>query len=111
MVNDQWEILDAFNSESEARVVESFLRAQGIDVQLLDTHVNSIPAVRASVSGMRLMVRASDLERAREALAEAKRPSHLEIIGQEIPIEKSPFERWAIFAFIALAALVYSLTH
>jgi hypothetical protein len=100
-----WAVLESFTSESEARVVESFLRAQGFEVQLLDTHTNAYaPTSQMLGRGMRLLVREKDLESARAMMIEGQRGSHLEIVGELQPVEKSPYEKWmVILVLIALA--------
>jgi len=46
---EDWKILDFLHIRAEARVVESFLRAQGLEVQLLDTYMNThVPSTTLS---------------------------------------------------------------
>jgi hypothetical protein len=108
-----WEVLSTYTSEVEARVVESFLLAQGLEVQLLDTHMNAYrPASRALGLGMRLMVRARDVERAKNLLNETQRSTHLEVVGEESAPLRNPFEKWIVILLILAAAiagvLIYS---
>jgi len=109
MSDDEWTVLQHFTSEVEGRVAESFLTSHGVEVRLFDTHINYIQAVRASSDGLRLMVRSRDLERARNLLEDARRPTHLEVVGEELPIRKTRVERWIFFLLVALAALVFVL--
>lgn len=109
---ENWTVLETFLSEAEARVAESFLRAQGLEVQLLDTHMNAYPPPSGSRGrGMRLMVRVKDLDIARELLMQGQRGSHLEIVGEQKPIAKSWIEGWmfwiVLFALIAAIAVSY----
>lgn len=111
---DEWKVLETYNSEAEARVVESFLTAQGFEVRLLDTYTMNrllLPTGGPAAAGLRLMVRASDFAGARESLDANSRASHLEIVGTEQPVVRSPWERWAFVALIALIILVLFLTH
>lgn len=107
--NDDWTLLRTFKSEVEARVVESFLRAQGFEVQLFDVHTNSMPALRPAMDGMRLMVRASFVAEAEAVLTAAQRPSHLEIVGEELPVARSRFEFWMVWLLVVLAGTVFLL--
>ena len=108
-MNESWALLNQFESVVEARVVESFLRAQGFEVQLLDTHtpIHRLMPFRGAGSGLRLMVRTQDEAKARELLRETQKGFHLEIVGELQPIEKSRAERWIFVFLILLAALVY----
>src|SRR4051812_33618202 len=102
----KWVLLKSFDSEAEARVVESFLRANDFEVELLDTRVVGSGAGRAGPTGMRLMVRSEDLERARNLITEARRSSHLEIVeGTPPAVERSPFEKWIVLLLLLVAAV------
>jgi hypothetical protein len=109
---EEWAVLESFTSEVEARVVESFLRAQGLEVQLLDTHMNAYaPTSRSLGRGMRLMVRTADVERAREMLLESRRATHLEIAGEYAPPPRNPYEKWIIGLLLFAAALTFLLSY
>jgi len=109
---NDWVVLESFSSEVEARVVESFLRAQNLEVELLDTHMNTYMPTSTSLGrGMRLMIRALDVDRARELLLESQRGSHLEIVGEHVPVKRSPVEKWMMVLLIAAAAAVLLLTY
>jgi hypothetical protein len=84
--DDGWAVLKTFDSESEARVVESFLRAQGFEVQLLDTHSHGFAPVKGLLKrqGLRLIVRESRLAEAEGALNNTT-PTHLDIVTGEPP--------------------------
>jgi hypothetical protein len=70
MQNDEWTVLDVYNSEAEARVVESFLKANGIDAKL----IGSLPTeyLKAGGQGLRVSVRNEDSARAIELLRDAQ---------------------------------------
>jgi len=54
----------------EAELVKSVLDADGIDADIPDAYMAGVqPALGAAIGGIRVMVRASDLHRAEEALA------------------------------------------
>lgn len=107
----EWTVLNAYESEVEGRVVESFLTAQGFEVQLLDTFGKRMTPTRGGLSGgLRLMVRSKDLEAIRVVLQESQKGSHLSIVGEEQPLAKSPAEKWMLALLIALMTLVYMLT-
>jgi Putative prokaryotic signal transducing protein len=109
---NEWQVLEAFGSEVEARVVESFLRASGVEVQLLDTHMNAyVPSSPTFGRGMRMLVRASDLGRARELLVESRRGSHLEIVGEHTPVQRSPLEKWMLLLLVFAAAVTLLLSY
>ena len=71
---NEFVVLKTFESEAEARVVESLLTAQGFVVELHGTHASVYTSVRASQKGvgLRLMIRERDLEAAQEALNAAR---------------------------------------
>jgi hypothetical protein len=109
---DEWVVLESFPSEVEARVVESFLRAQGLEVQLLDTHMNTYaPSSLSHGRGMRLTVRSADLERAKSLLVEGQRGSHLEIVGEQVPLARNSYEKWMIALLVFATALTLLLTY
>ncbi|MGE3681829.1 MAG: DUF2007 domain-containing protein [Bdellovibrionales bacterium] len=111
----EWTLLAEFESQTEARVVESFLRAHGFDVRLLDTHMQGwLPVQLGRSSGMRLLVPARDVQAAREALASAQRSTHLSLIpeaGESPPPVISGTERLIIALLIALAIVALLATH
>lgn len=82
-----WVLLKAYDSEAEARVVESFLQAHEIPVQLLGTYARYTVMVpgRDRVSGMRLLVPEDQRARAEELLAEQARATHLDIVTEGEP--------------------------
>lgn len=73
MSDEEWLLLRTFESEGEARVVESFLLARGFEVELLGTFgvYHAIPGKMAG-SGLRLMVRPRHHAAATQALAESQ---------------------------------------
>jgi hypothetical protein len=105
-----WAVLESYESEVEARVVESFLRAQGYEVELLDTFGRRMVAAVGKSGGLRLMVRARDVEAVRAVLIESQRGTHLSVAGEETPVLKSPLEKWLVVGLLLLAALVFILT-
>jgi hypothetical protein len=103
-----WVLLRRFESEAEARVVESFLGSHDIPVQLLGTFARytvMIPGGKKS-SGMQLLVRESELKRAKELLDEQERVSRLSIVTEAEP----PRVNWSISRILAvLFALLIAL--
>lgn len=90
-MDGQWIRMATYNSESEALVVESFLKAHGIDVELFDTYANSyMPSISSAGTGMRLMVRSEDAERATQLLQERERASHLRLADEEDTPPRQP---------------------
>ena len=115
-MEDVWQILDTYTSEVEARVVESYLRAQGVEVQLLDTHMNAYVPVppTSGRSGMRLMVRTSQIPHAVELIALNQSTTRLEVVESDhvpMAVVKSPGERWMLFLVLAAATLTFLLTY
>lgn len=110
-----WTVLENFDSQSEARVVESFLKAQGLDVQLLDTFSQTFLPARAlgPGSGMRLLVHKQDEPRARQLLQEVQSSSRLHLVHDVQETPNPPFERSSnrrvIFFLLALVALLVCL--
>ena len=113
MSEEGWSVLRRFDSEGEARVVESFLKAKGFDVQLLGAHSHQTTAVRgfAAGVGMRLIVRENDVAAANQAMLEAENSG-----TPEFNVGTPPPSLWArrdYIAFILLGLLslvVYFIT-
>lgn len=82
-----WKVLKTFESEAEARVVESFLSAKGVDVQLLGTHAKYTVVAPGSspMQGLRLMVRDEQAAQAVEILREQEKGAHLSIVNDDHP--------------------------
>jgi hypothetical protein len=117
MLEMEWVLLGNFEAQTEARVVESFLRAQGLEVQLLDTYMQALLPLRGlgPGSGMRLMVRRSDLEAARELLVKVENAARLSVVQEQeepsptaLAKAKPAFQRSKRFIVILLilAALI-----
>jgi hypothetical protein len=67
---EEWVVVRNCGYMHEADLVVAVLGAQGIDAFIPDGHVASIqPMLTNFIGGIRVLVRASDLELAREALA------------------------------------------
>jgi hypothetical protein len=62
---ENWTLLRTFESEGEARVVESVLNAEGIETQLLGSHSRAAGPVPEI---LQLRVRPADLPKAQEIL-------------------------------------------
>jgi hypothetical protein len=112
---DGWSHLKTFLSEGEARVVESFLLAQGIEVKLLDTHskYTHISPGRGQFAGLRMIVRESDLDAARDLLAESER-GQFNLVDGEVPPGVPPRvtlgrERWIVLGVVGLFVLMLLL--
>lgn len=63
---ENWVLLGKFNSEAEARVIQSLLASLDIECQLYGSHSRPAGLVPDM---LRLMVRSEDLEKAREAMS------------------------------------------
>lgn len=101
-----WKVLKTYETEAEARVVESFLSAKGLDVQLLGTHSQYTAAPGStSLQQLRLMVREEQLVSAREILHEHDRLAHLSIVNDEHG-GKMPSRRPSVWISVGLTALV-----
>lgn len=75
MQNTEWILLKTFDSEAEARVVESFLKANGLNPQLLGVHGNQMAThlfSQNSRSSLRLNLPASELQRGVELLKQVE---------------------------------------
>jgi hypothetical protein len=71
-VEGEWVQVHNCNWLHEAQFVVSVLEGEGIEAFLPDAYtVGARPDLTAALGGIRVLVRASDLERAREALAAA----------------------------------------
>lgn len=110
--DNDWEILGHYPSQTEARVVESFLVAAGFEVQLLDTHTHAFAPVRGDLMnrGMRLIVRKGQVEAARQVLAERQEASHLSIVDGPIPKVKRSGGEWIIIAIMLIIGLAVALS-
>ncbi len=106
-----WVLLRRFESEAEARVVESFLGSHDVPVQLLGTFARytvMIPGGKKS-SGMQLLVPEGELKRAKELLDEQERSAHLTLVTEGTPppmdwrIDKILITLFALLAAVALA--------
>lgn len=105
-----WTVLRSFQSEPEARVVETFLQSHDIDVQLLGTHLPSTMMAPGSVrsAGLRLMVRSEQLAAAEELLREQEARAHLSVVTPEGPPPKieTRWDKRIIAMFLVLVALL-----
>ena len=71
-MEDDWVEVQNCNWLHEANVVVSVLEADGIEVFLPDAYtLGARPELSAALGGVRVLVHASDVERAREVLAAA----------------------------------------
>lgn len=67
-------LLSSYDSEGEARVVESFLRANGFDVELMGTKTQPYSLVaKITGGGLRLMIASEQLPAAKQKLAEIEK--------------------------------------
>jgi hypothetical protein len=105
---EDWTVLETYRSQSEAVVVESFLRAKGFEVKLLDS-LGQVPA--RGIGNLRLLVRAADAERARAAMSEAERATHLDIVDDLTPPPSIwlSYDRTAVAMILALLLLVIAV--
>ncbi len=100
-----WKVLKTYDSEAEARVVESFLAAKGVDVQLLGTHskYTVLAPGSSTMQGLRLMVRDEQLPMANEILSEQERGAHLSVVTDD-QSGKMPARRASVWISVMLAA-------
>jgi hypothetical protein len=109
-----WVLLKAFDSEAEARVVESYLSAHSIPVQLLGTfsrYTVMIPGGKKS-SGMQLLVPEGERERAKELLHEQERAAHLSVVTDAPPPPVAwRLDKILLTLFALLAAIVLILRY
>jgi hypothetical protein len=100
-----WKVLKTFESEAEARVVESFLTAKGLDVQLLGTHSKYTVMAPSSMTlqGLRLMVRDEQVDAASQFLREQERSTHLSLVNEE-PMGRMPGRRAPVWISVMLLA-------
>jgi hypothetical protein len=71
-VEEDWVQIENCNWLHEAHLVVSVLAADGIEAVLPDAHtLGARPELAAALGGVRVLVRASDVERARDVLAAA----------------------------------------
>ena len=67
---EEWVVVRNCGWVHEADVIVAVLEAEGIDVFVPDSHMASIrPELSGALGGIRVLVRESDLELAREVLA------------------------------------------
>lgn len=113
MSDAEWTVLRKFDSEGEARVVESFLRAKGFEVQLLGAHSHqAVSAVRGfqAGAGMRLVVRETDATAAEQAMKDAEQAGSPEFnAGKPPPIYGQ--RDYAIIALLVALALIVALAY
>lgn len=111
-----WTVLRSFESEPEARVVEAYLKAHHIDVQLLGTHTHAAAVAPGSLktASLRMMVRQDQKAEAARLLVEAESRAHLSVVtespapGASPPKSKYKFNRAVVtLILIALALLSY----
>ena len=103
-----WTVLRSFESEPEARVVEAFLKANQIDVQLLGTHAHSRAVAPGSMqtAAMRLMVRQDQVPSANQLLKEQESRAHLSAVDGPPVKANNRIAR----ALIAIVLVVLALT-
>ena len=71
--SDEWTLLRTCATLLEARFLCSVLEGSEIDCYLPDEHMASVqPGAEIALGGIRMMVPASELERARDVLAHAE---------------------------------------
>lgn len=71
MPGSNWSLLKVFDSEAEARVVESFMKAKGFTVELLGVYAyGETGRGTMAGNGLRLMVLENEFDRAKKALDE-----------------------------------------
>jgi hypothetical protein len=67
----EWAVVRTCTTLGEARLLCSVLEGSEIDCYLPDEHMASVqPGVEIALGGIRMMVPSSDLERARDVLAQ-----------------------------------------
>ena len=82
---DQWVEVRNCNWLHQAQFLKSVLESEGIDVQLPDEHVLGVqPFYGAAIGGVRVMVRASDVQRADELLKAVDAQSPADQSGDDL---------------------------
>jgi hypothetical protein len=72
-VSDEWEQVANVNWLHEAHFLKSVLESEDIEVQLPDEHTVGIqPGVATALGGIRILVRANELEHAKQVLKDVK---------------------------------------
>lgn len=83
-----WEIVETVGTEEEASLVAGFLEAEGIASRIESLLFHQEPTTFGALSEIRIHVPASDLERAREILAQRESAAP-ELAEGELPDEGS----------------------
>ena len=65
---DNWEIVETVGTEEEAALVAGFLEAEGIAAQIESLLFHQEPATFGKLGEVRILVAATDLERARQLI-------------------------------------------
>ncbi len=106
-----WTVLRSFESEGEARVVEAFLKAHDIEVQLLGTHSHpgAVGPGSRHTAAMRLMVREGQAADARALLNEAEARAHLSVVTDPAPVPATRRVDLKVVLFILIVAAILSL--
>ncbi len=106
-----WTVLRTFESEPEARVVEAFLKANEIDVQLLGVHSHPGPVAPGSLktASLRMMVRDEQVSAAENLLKETESRAHLSLADEHSgspPKIDWRMDRVIVILLIVVAALI-----
>ena len=83
---NEWVLLRAYSSSLEANVVRSFLNSKGIETRSRDEHIVNINWLYSNaVGGVKVMVAAGELDRAKALLEEQEGQPNLEVVGMPCP--------------------------
>jgi hypothetical protein len=85
-MNEEWAVLETVGVEAEARLIIGFLQSVDITCQLESLRFTQEPVNFGRLSEIRLLVRRSELQRARDLLAELRgSDAWLEETDEEAP--------------------------
>lgn len=106
-----WVLLKAFDTEAEARVVESFLASHDIKTQLLNTRsaYTQLAPGGMKTRALHMLISESELRRAKELLEEQERSAHLSLVEDGAPPPKMDWrvDKIVIVLLLLLVALVF----
>ena len=71
-MSEEWAVLETVGNDNEARLIVGFLQSVDVECELESLRFTQEPVNFGRLSEIRLCVRRSDLERARELLAKVR---------------------------------------
>src|SRR5262245_9785884 len=107
----EYVVLRTFDSEVEARVVESFLKAKGFDVQILGAHMHQMVSVKGySGTGLRLIIKEEFAAGAEQAMKDAELKGAPELNAGTPPPLMSKRDYIVMALFVALGLIVFAIS-